>query len=811
MAHITLQGSLEDPNGSLSVGDQIRFTHNSTTGLTLKGAASVEIITPLGNYYIELQYGLVLVEYKPSKDNQFKRLGVATVNATNTATSIPELLNALVPVSSAELIEFQAILSNAVTAQTASETAASISEAFANQLTTTELIASTAIYSSNVTLISSGFTTSGDGGSGSWIQNGVTGQTPSQSPEQLAGALLNDGNGNQWSMILNNTADFNTTAEIEALTIGNVGQKIICRELDDSEYILQPPSYAPKEGDLTLANGLICQLQKDKIRSIATLSDLKLSPGLYDGEMVVMRKRYSGATTQTAHYKWISTSDAENNDDTVVLPLALSTGRWIKLNNNYFTKTTPAGQLHQKMNAKVDDKWFSSSVSLIGDSISWGSNSPDVYNDSYAGVLRKLCNIEFKSTNIGFISLRGTATNGVGTYNDFHTVTTSGSWSTVVDAQASTLINGYGRVSNSVGAFLDIAAPTSFISFRVFYRQHSSGGSFKVSTDGGATYQTTVNSSGTEDGSAATTVYYAEDNGAGATDIRIEIVSGSVTVCGMQYIDAFSDSLLNNFSEPGRKILHLDDSVIDDITTARSVVWELGFNDTGSSEAEKLIVIDKLKYLRQKLRDNYTKLYVVDTLWGKAPDNWLRSELAKLCSEVDGAVYISMPDLLTRGGLPISQSDLNTVYDFLSDGAHPTPFGHGLIAETVAAAMGFSMTSKLNAEMFSMNWIAIPLINGWGNTFTNPDVVTAYRRNGNEVQIKIALNSALSTDAVYSNLTLNGFKVSTNYSNVASRLGGSDNFVVEVGIGQNSSLSLYGGVNASTVYSTAVSVPITNF
>ena len=208
MAHITLQGSLEDPNGSLSVGDQIRFTHNSTTGLTLEGAASVETITPSGNYYIELQYGLVLVEYKPSKDTQFKRLGVATVNATNAATSIPELLNALVPVSSAELIEFQAILADAVTAQagaetakTGSETAASISEAFANQLTTSDLIGSVAIYALDTNITTKGDLTSGDGGSGSWVQNGETGQTPSQSPAQLGAGLLNDANGNQWAYV----------------------------------------------------------------------------------------------------------------------------------------------------------------------------------------------------------------------------------------------------------------------------------------------------------------------------------------------------------------------------------------------------------------------------------------------------------------------------------------------------------------------------------------------------------------------------------------------------------------------------------
>jgi hypothetical protein len=197
MANITLTGTLLDPNSDLAVGDEIRFTHKSTTGQTVKGAISLVSIGPTGTYSVPLQYGLVLVEYKDVRSTQFKNLGIATVNATNTATSIPELLNALVPVSSAELIEFQAILADAVAA-------AATSEAFANQLTTLGLIASTATFSASTVLNTSGYTTSGDGGKGKWKQNGQTGQTASQSPAQLGSSLLNDANGNQWALVVSN-------------------------------------------------------------------------------------------------------------------------------------------------------------------------------------------------------------------------------------------------------------------------------------------------------------------------------------------------------------------------------------------------------------------------------------------------------------------------------------------------------------------------------------------------------------------------------------------------------------------------------
>tara|TARA_R110001606_G_scaffold59162_1_gene140976 strand:- start:588 stop:1658 length:1071 start_codon:yes stop_codon:yes gene_type:complete len=123
MAFITLAGKIRDPNSDLSIGDQIRFTQQSTTGETLPGAVSVITISVLGTYSVNLQYGLVLVEYRSAKNPNFRSLGIKTVNSNNPATSIPELLTATVPVSSADLIAFQAILADAVTAKNAAVTA----------------------------------------------------------------------------------------------------------------------------------------------------------------------------------------------------------------------------------------------------------------------------------------------------------------------------------------------------------------------------------------------------------------------------------------------------------------------------------------------------------------------------------------------------------------------------------------------------------------------------------------------------------------------------------------------------------------
>ena len=270
MASITLVGTLLDPSSKVAIGDEVRFTHRTTTGSTVQSAQSSLIIGVSGAYSIQLQYGLILVEYKDKNTQQFKNLGVVTVNQDSTATTLPELLNAVVPPTDAQLLEFQAILADCVTAQLAAETAASISEAFANQLTTTELIASASFYAADVVLLTSGFTVSG-AGSGSWKQTGITAQTPSQSPAQLGDALLNDGNGKQCALISN--------GKINLKSLGAVGDGVnddtlaiqawwnaVLSALELSEKQTDAPTaYAPS-GNYLSSTGLILDANKYQVQ-----------------------------------------------------------------------------------------------------------------------------------------------------------------------------------------------------------------------------------------------------------------------------------------------------------------------------------------------------------------------------------------------------------------------------------------------------------------------------------------------------------------------------------------------------------------
>lgn len=88
-------------------------------------------------------------------------------------------------------------------------------------------------------LVTNGYTSIGDGGAATWKHNGVTGQTVSQSPAQLADALLNDASGNQWALV------------------GSPINILSCGALDnsDSTLAIQAAINGQSSGDVTFPSG----------------------------------------------------------------------------------------------------------------------------------------------------------------------------------------------------------------------------------------------------------------------------------------------------------------------------------------------------------------------------------------------------------------------------------------------------------------------------------------------------------------------------------------------------------------------------
>jgi len=110
MASITLSGTLLDPGGFFAIGDKIRFTHETNTGKVVKSSITEITIPTSGSYLIELQYGMIKIDYQDVKSSTYTRIASVTVNQDSTATTIPELLNSSVPPTDEQLLEFQELL-----------------------------------------------------------------------------------------------------------------------------------------------------------------------------------------------------------------------------------------------------------------------------------------------------------------------------------------------------------------------------------------------------------------------------------------------------------------------------------------------------------------------------------------------------------------------------------------------------------------------------------------------------------------------------------------------------------------------------
>lgn len=135
MAFVNLSGVLTDSIGLFDVGSVLTITHVSTTGNVLPSTVTKLIVPPNGAYNINLNYGNVRFDYTSEFTKSF--IAIVTVNADTTATSIPELLNANVPPTNAQLLEFQDLLSDAQTAETNAAASAVSAAASAASLTAT--------------------------------------------------------------------------------------------------------------------------------------------------------------------------------------------------------------------------------------------------------------------------------------------------------------------------------------------------------------------------------------------------------------------------------------------------------------------------------------------------------------------------------------------------------------------------------------------------------------------------------------------------------------------------------------------------
>lgn len=145
MASKNFSGVLRDPLGTLANNDKYRFTHVSTTGEVIRGSTSYLTIGDDGVYNIDIEYGNVSIESYSELGKRWIAQGTTTINADTTVTTLPALLNALVPASDALILQLEALLSDAESAADRAESVVAGLGTAANRdvATTAEAIAGT--------------------------------------------------------------------------------------------------------------------------------------------------------------------------------------------------------------------------------------------------------------------------------------------------------------------------------------------------------------------------------------------------------------------------------------------------------------------------------------------------------------------------------------------------------------------------------------------------------------------------------------------------------------------------------------------
>lgn len=378
---------------------------------------------------------------------------------------------------------------------------------------------------------------------------------------------------------------------------------------------------------------------------------------------------------------------------------------------------------------------------VMGDSIAFGAGAGvtpntenDIRNNAWVRLLQKAMNIENGGNNYGFVSGYRDDVTGF----EIHSPVYTGTWTAQANADAGHMPNGWGMLSSTAASKATINLNSQYRKLRIWH-DGTKTGSYKV------TLNNTINlgtftTDGTGNGWDHTAPLDLADWLIGGIKIEIEVLSGSVMICGYEYSNDTANFSLHNFSRDGRATRYMTQGLIQKACNSANVlIWAMGANDrdfVGSAQTE---VIQRHDWLIQYANQYGVRLVIVDSLFYNDSSHWMRAEFRRIAAAVNGAVLVPMPNLFTPDGSSLTIPELidrNICYD----GVHLNPPGHRMVFETVARYMGMSVTSKALVYRHNTLWKALNLINGAQNATTDISEISAYRViNGNTVQVRLNL------------------------------------------------------------------------
>ncbi|HGS8089324.1 TPA: hypothetical protein ACMFQU_006670, partial [Pseudomonas aeruginosa] len=203
---------------------------------------------------------------------------------------------------------------------------------------------------------------------------------------------------------------------------------------------------------------------------------------------------------------------------------------------------------------------------VLGDSISHGAFAGRIYRNGWVNLLRRMLYNEIGTLTYGFTPLMSLFDGAGNASNEIHSIDfakTSGdhSWVYRSNESGSYVPQGLSWVSNEVGNIIRSTIPTFQDACTVYYVARPGGGTFDIKVNGSvvASVNTQASVVNALQGQAVT----LKDNGFGKCVIEVVTTSAAtVEFSGFSYANAYSQSALHNFSNSGRRLRWVDESVI---------------------------------------------------------------------------------------------------------------------------------------------------------------------------------------------------------------------------------------------------------
>ncbi len=371
------------------------------------------------------------------------------------------------------------------------------------------------------------------------------------------------------------------------------------------------------------------------------------------------------------------------------------------------------------------DCWGDRSISLLGDSISFGVGASDpIPENSYVGLVKKaIKNANGGNLNYGFTSSYPTSWQANNRADEVHMwptyrSQTDGAYDWVCDGDE----NGNRLVSvaqtakkhwATISYTLREEYASEFEYFCVYYHTAPNNGQFIVSNvvDGIGYDQTATDGTviydceNTVEETKRTAFYKLSDFTSGNISIVVHSNDNTpVSITGIGYYKDISEDAItfNSYTRGGISLVNMSDKVLDQAASSETMILALGLNDAifNTDRVNNGEFKNRIDYLINAVNKNGTQLIVNDYCW----DNpqfytdrnysqesinlinetrlYVKSELRRLADETNG-IYIDQPALLGQA----INDDLNSEK---ADGIHPTSAGHAMIAANVIEALGLS-------------------------------------------------------------------------------------------------------------------------